>query len=297
MSDLEQAAAPRGEPAADEAPAEEESVAFLRRSLTDLEEEWAAGDLDADDHARLRDEYTTRLARALRGERDGCGGRRRRSPGRAPAPAAGRRWLRPVALGPVRRRAGRGRRRAGGPLVGQPHLRPGADRRDPGGGRATGSTSASQLSQGADVVGAVKCYDVVLRDQPSSVEALTYRGWTLVRTGARRLLPTAVRQPRPGRVPRPVLCRRPGLPGRACAATWAGSTRPAPTWPPSTRSTRRQLDAPGLVDRRRRPTAASLRHDLGPRRDLARATGASTAVTQTSPPSSRDSSRRGSLAP
>ena len=48
-----------------------ESVAFLRRSLTDLEAEWAAGDLDDEDHARLRDEYTTRLARALRGEGDG----------------------------------------------------------------------------------------------------------------------------------------------------------------------------------------------------------------------------------
>ena len=44
-----------------------DSVEFLRRSLEDLDAELAAGDLSPEDHARLRDDYTARLARALRG--------------------------------------------------------------------------------------------------------------------------------------------------------------------------------------------------------------------------------------
>ena len=47
---------------------DEGSVEFLERSLADLDAELAAGDLSAADHARLRDGYTARLARALRGE-------------------------------------------------------------------------------------------------------------------------------------------------------------------------------------------------------------------------------------
>lgn len=171
-----------------------EEVAFLRRSLTDLEEEWAAGDLDDEDHARLRDEYTTRLARALRGEpEDGPPAAEAvasETDAVAPARTGEHRWLRPavwgllvVALAVV---AGllvarsSGSRTSGQALTGEI--------RQPVDGQLA---QCAEMSQGGDVVGAVKCYDGVLKDQPSSVEALTYRGWTLARTGVASLLQVA----------------------------------------------------------------------------------------------------------
>jgi len=172
-------------------PAEEE-VAFLRRSLADLEAEFAAGDLDAEDHARLRDEYTTRLARALRGEEvDGPGPGSESGAGTGQfGRSGGRRWLRPaawglfvvalaVAAGLLVARSS-GSRTTGQALTGEIR-EPTSQRLD----------QCLQLSQGTDVVGAVKCYDEVLKDQPSSVEALTYRGWTLARTGVPALLQVA----------------------------------------------------------------------------------------------------------
>jgi cytochrome c-type biogenesis protein CcmH/NrfG len=187
VSDLEQEIAVRAPRSGEEEPAEAESVAFLRRSLTDLEQEWAAGDLDPADHAQLRDEYTTRLAWALRGERDGEGAP---PEARGSTPTAGRpRWVwllwglfvAGLALGAgVLVARSSGSRTSGQALTGE--IRQGAAGR---------LDQCHELSQGTDVVGAVKCYDAVLKDQPSSVEALTYRAWTLIRTGAPALLQAA----------------------------------------------------------------------------------------------------------
>ena len=44
----------------------EEQRDFLLRSIEDLDRELAAGDLDADDHRTLRDDYTARAAALIR---------------------------------------------------------------------------------------------------------------------------------------------------------------------------------------------------------------------------------------
>ena len=47
-------------------PARTEELDFVLASLDDLEAEHAAGDLDDDDYAALKSDYTTRAARLLR---------------------------------------------------------------------------------------------------------------------------------------------------------------------------------------------------------------------------------------
>jgi tetratricopeptide (TPR) repeat protein len=161
---------------------DEGSVEFLERSLADLDAELAAGDLSAADHARLRDGYTARLARALRGE----------DPDPPPPP-----------VGPAR--SPWPRRLLGGGLVVVFALVAGFGVAAMSGTRTsqdglTGDIRTTQrnelarcleLATGTDVLEAVKCYDGVLQDDPASVEALTYRGWILVRTNDARLLPVA----------------------------------------------------------------------------------------------------------
>jgi tetratricopeptide (TPR) repeat protein len=48
-----------------------------------------------------------------------------------------------------------------------------------------------QLSGVGQLLEAVKCYDGVITDQPSSAEAYTYRAWTLIRTRDSRLWPAS----------------------------------------------------------------------------------------------------------
>ena len=100
----------------------EEERRFLLRSMTDLEREHAAGDVDEVDYRELKDGYTVRAAATLREIDDG----RRALPAK---PAAG--LATPVA--DVRRRRGRDRHRVVGVdrLVGRTQARPGADRARP----------------------------------------------------------------------------------------------------------------------------------------------------------------------
>jgi tetratricopeptide (TPR) repeat protein len=173
---------------------------FLLRSLRDLEDERAAGDIDDDDYATLKQDYTARAAAVLKAL--GANGAPRRN-GRAatastsPSPTAPSRIrARTVARRP--RRSARGPIIAGvvvllAVLVGWAVASSAGDR-TPGqniSGTAAGASSASAgsvdglLAQARDLVAqqkvldAVKVYDQVLKIDPNQVEALAYRGWLL----------------------------------------------------------------------------------------------------------------------
>jgi hypothetical protein len=146
----------------------EEERAFLLRSLDDLERELAAGDVDETDYAVLRDDYTVRAARVLREIEAG----RTALPARRPT-----NWrsvgsivvvsvLACVLIGWALSRS-TGARDAGDTLSGV----------ELDGGINDLLVEARQL-QPTDPLGAIQRYDAVLEQDPSNVEALTYRGWT-----------------------------------------------------------------------------------------------------------------------
>jgi tetratricopeptide (TPR) repeat protein len=147
---------------------------FLLRSLEDLEREHEAGDVDEHDYAALKDDYTARAAhvlRALDAERP-----------RVAPPARTRSWRRTaltiVGVGAFAVLAG----------VLVAHV---AGRRDPG-QTVTGGTRQSvtehlnqalrEANQGS-YAAALDEYAAVLKQQPTNVEALTYRGWVLTLSG------------------------------------------------------------------------------------------------------------------
>ena len=152
----------------------EEERRFLLRSLSDLEREHEAGDVDVDDYQTLRDGYTVRAASVLRCDR--------RGPGERAAPAG--RELAEAS----RRGGGRARRRGWSRLVRRPFvratprrtgaLRTRPTRRDPGAARAGAAVSLEDPAQAAAIYG-----EVIGRD-PDHVEALTYYGWTTALTAA-----------------------------------------------------------------------------------------------------------------
>jgi len=152
----------------------EEERAFLLRSLDDLEREHEAGDVDDTDYETLKDDYTARAARTIRSIEA--------HHARAAAARAPRSWRRlvvvvaaVVAFAVV-----------SGVLVAQA-----AGRREAG-ETATGDireTTRSKLdaallraSEG-DAGGAIALYDEVLADQPTNIEAMTYKGWVQYQSG------------------------------------------------------------------------------------------------------------------
>lgn len=151
----------------------EEERAYLLRSLDDLEHEHAAGDLDDVDYDRLKDGYTARTAAVLRELEQGRA---------AFPPARPRRWGRTlgvtaavVLLAVV-----------SGLLVARF-----SGQRLPGGtasGDIDDSTNTLLIEarglQASDPRAALERYGEVLKLQPDNTEALTYRGWMLVRVGA-----------------------------------------------------------------------------------------------------------------
>ncbi len=169
----------------------EEEREFLARSLRDLDEELAAGDLSPEDHATLRDDYVVRTAAVLRAIEDQRSLRRRATSGRGPG-----RWLVGAAVllfavgaGLLVARLAGTRTSVGGltgdirastrqELAGCLELASAAMR---GGSGAPASTASAPLLE------AVKCYSEVLTRSPGNAEALTYRGWLLVRTGTPQL--------------------------------------------------------------------------------------------------------------
>jgi tetratricopeptide (TPR) repeat protein len=150
----------------------EEQRDFLLASLDDLERERAAGDIDEVDYEALRDDYTARAAAVLRAlEEGGARYEAARPPGR---------WRQVAALVAVVAVLGVG----AGVLV----ARSSGSR--PPGASATGDVrldTRDQLAQALDlaaageVLEAIMLYDEVLEVDPENVEALTYRGWLLVR--------------------------------------------------------------------------------------------------------------------
>jgi len=168
----------------------EEERDFLLRSLRDLELEREAGDIDEGDYARLRDDYTTRAATALRAidqhaiDQHAIGRRAVRQQGEAPAviveDTRARRNPRIVALvsagvmtvavlaGVLVARSA-GERVANRPLTGAVPPTVALD----------DLTRARQLFSERNYLGALKLYDIVLKREPNNVEALTYRGWLL----------------------------------------------------------------------------------------------------------------------
>jgi tetratricopeptide (TPR) repeat protein len=147
---------------------------FLLRSLEDLERELAAGDVDAEDYAALKDDYTARAAAVLRALDEG------RAPAAVPRPRRSGRRLALVLAGVV------GFAVLAGGLVAQT-----AGRRDSG-DQATGDirqsiterlNEAGRLGSTAkkpeDYEEAIAIYDDVLAADPDNAEAQTYRAWFL----------------------------------------------------------------------------------------------------------------------
>ena len=181
---------------------------FLLKSLTDLEAEWAAGDIDEHDYLALKDDYTARAGEILR-EIDQRGDDQ--TPAVAAvlvaAPRAGARRGR-------RARQGRGARRQASrwrPLawvsgivafavIAGLLVERGAGQRVAG-QTATGNTPASVAGNAAalaasadlqqasvdlgkgDYLGALQLYDKIVRNDPTNAPALAYRGWVLVLSG------------------------------------------------------------------------------------------------------------------
>jgi tetratricopeptide (TPR) repeat protein len=148
----------------------EEEREFLLRSLRDLEQEHAAGDIDEHDYESLKGDYTARAAGVLRAIEDGrppAEPERRRPSGRRTVVAVAAVLV--VALGAGALVAtSAGERVAGRPSSGS--IREGSNDR---------LAQARSLVAGGKAVEAVKLYDQILADDPRNAEAWTYRGWII----------------------------------------------------------------------------------------------------------------------
>lgn len=158
---------------------------FLLSSLDDLDREHAAGDIDDDDYRALQDDYTVRAAAVVRAleEHDTA----------ALAADADR-------VGAKGKGAGRIRTFAISGLVVVFAVVAGLVIANNYGTRAPGASAvddgvtsnrekvsqAQQLEASGDPDGlarAAELYEEVLQDDPENVDALTYKGWLLVRAG------------------------------------------------------------------------------------------------------------------
>lgn len=153
----------------------EEERAFLLRSLDDLEQEYAVGDIDEADYETLKDDYTRRAAEVIRAVDE------QRSAFRATKGVRGRQalvWLVGLAL-------------LGG-LSGFLISRSSGARTE--GESATGGVRQSEITRLNEAQRlfsdpdswdrAIDIYDSVIDDNPSSTEALTYRAWLSYRQGS-----------------------------------------------------------------------------------------------------------------
>lgn len=149
---------------------------FLLGSLDDLEAEYAAGDVDDHDYETLKDDYTRRAAQVLRAieahEARRPDGRRRRRPGWRALAAAGGVVLFAVGAGVLVAQSA-GQREAGGTITG--NIRESTT--------GTRLAEAHWLFRQGNYDEALAAYDEVLDDEPDNVEALTYKGWALTRSG------------------------------------------------------------------------------------------------------------------
>jgi tetratricopeptide (TPR) repeat protein len=161
---------------------------FLLRSLRDLEAEHDAGDIDESDYEELKRDYTARAAAVIRAMQEPAGTRAAAAVKAAAAPR--RSWRVPIAVGMVVLLAvlagwavasSSGDRTAGQNITGSA---PGAQSSSAA-AAAAGTSVQDLLSQARgkfgqqDILGAVKLYDQVLKQDPKQPEALAYKGWLL----------------------------------------------------------------------------------------------------------------------
>ena len=136
---------------------------FLFHSLRDLEAEMAAGDIEVDDYATLKDSYTARTADVLR----------QLASETTAAPNARSRWILWVVVVLIFS------------LLSGIFVSRGSDDRLPGqtmtGGIGDGSVSSLLVQARAlgmsDMARVLEIYAEVLEVEPDNVEALTYFGW------------------------------------------------------------------------------------------------------------------------
>ncbi len=164
---------------------------YLAASLRDLDAEHAAGDLSDGDYTALRDDYVVRTAIVLRALEAQRGPPTRRDV----TPPGWRRWLVGVLVVVFAVGAGAlvarlaGTRTSAGTLTGD--IRAGT-RQELATCLELASVALRASAEPASaetnlLFDAVKCYSDVLERSPSTAEALTYRGWLLVRTGSQQL--------------------------------------------------------------------------------------------------------------
>lgn len=161
----------------------QEERQFLLGSLRDLEREHESGEMSDRDYAALREDYTARAAKVLRAIQ-----RLEEAPDRR-GPAVRGAGRGAPAVGSTRSR--RQRVVAASVIAGMAALALAsvgllATDRSGSGGTAGGPTGlAAMLAQAHGLEGqgkaleALKLYDAVIRQDPSNVEALAYRGWLL----------------------------------------------------------------------------------------------------------------------
>jgi cytochrome c-type biogenesis protein CcmH/NrfG len=163
----------------DELAALEEERDFLLASLADLDREHEAGDLDDDDHAALRDDYTARAAEVLRAIAE----RREAFAAAAPSRSAGRRWVVAGALVAVAVLAGvlmaqaSGRRSAQDTVTGDIRRTPTQQAQE------CLPLTAQTREDPRKVLDAKECYEAVLDQDPRNPTALTYLGWAILLSG------------------------------------------------------------------------------------------------------------------
>jgi tetratricopeptide (TPR) repeat protein len=152
----------------------EEEREFLLGSLDDLEREYAAGDVDDSDYEELRDSYTKRAAdviRSIESEEAQFEAASRPSSWSRRALAVGAVAIVALVAGLVLARA-----------VGfrSPTDSATGDIRQ---SNRTVLLEAQAVAGSGDYDAAIELYDQVLAQDPSSAEALTYRGWSLWQLG------------------------------------------------------------------------------------------------------------------
>jgi len=151
----------------------EEQRRFLQRSLSDLEREHDAGDLDDVDYRTLKHDYEARLAAISRAVEDGqaelAANRGPSHPRRTAVIVAGVVVFALLCGFFVARAAGR--RDAGNTITGDIT-------------QTARERNTQCLNEARDQPSkAIACYTSVLGDAPQNVEALTYRGWIRVISG------------------------------------------------------------------------------------------------------------------
>lgn len=149
----------------------EEQRDHLLASLDDLERELGAGDITEDDYRTLRDDYTLRASKVLAAIDEQRAvveaPRPPRNPARTVAVTAAVLVFAVLAGVLVARGAGQ---RGDGPITGEVNT-------------LRARLATCQQASFRDPEGGVECYDQLLANAPDNVEALTYRGWAMIRLG------------------------------------------------------------------------------------------------------------------